>query len=127
MINLEWSLRNLLGAFVATLPAFTDYFLENTDAGTCHNVVYECVGWESKGECQKNAIFMNSVCRWSCDSDDCREDVQIMPGENFIPAYDPTFIGVAFVMAMGFTAGESHRFLWEIFAGGVAASLIPQL
>lgn len=127
MINLEWSLRSLFGALLATLPVFIDYFLEKTDPETCHNTVYECTGWEDGGQCVKNPIFMNSVCRWSCNSDNCKENVNFTPGENFIPSYDPTFCGIAFVMAMGYTAGESHRFLWEIFAGSIAAALIPQL
>jgi rubredoxin len=127
MYGLEWSLRTCCALLLATLPAFIDYFRENTDAETCHNTVYECVGWESEGQCDKNPVFMSAVCTWSCNTNGCRETVSFTPGENFIPSYDPTFCGIAFVMAFGFTAGESHRFLWEIVAGSIVSALIPQL
>jgi hypothetical protein len=131
--HVEWAVRVALASLLAALPAMLTYFRQEVNWEVCHDTLFECEGWAGKdrgskeSQCLKNPNFMMQVCPFSCDRDGCRQELAFTPGENWVPEFDRSYAAVVCVLAMGITAGETHRFVWEVFAGVATAAIIPQL
>lgn len=127
--NVEWAVRIALASLIAALPAMLKYFRQDVDWRNCHDYLYECEGWAKRvpSECTENANFMIQACPYSCNHNNCRQDLVFTPGANWVPEFDRSYSAVVCILAMGTTAGETHRFVWEVFAGVGTAAIIPQL
>ena len=128
-LHLEWSLRMAAAALLAGMPAMLTYFRQQVDWSSCHDSLYECTGWatDRNSQCIANPNFMMQVCPFSCNRENCRVDLVFTPGKNWVPEFDPSYAAVVCVLAFGFSAGETHRFVWEVLAGVATAAIIPQL
>ena len=132
----EWAVRAAIAATLAAAPSFFSTIRREVDWDKCHDTLYECSGWAnmkdpSTSSCVLNPTFMKSACSYSCRShpgfEDCNHDLTWLPNEDWVPDLDPSYAAVVCILAFGYTAGETHRFLWELIAGVIAAAIIPQI
>jgi hypothetical protein len=135
--HMDWSVRAACAATLAAAPSFYPTITRRVEWEKCHDSLYECSGWAQTSNAADspcigdNMNFMKSVCPYSCREfegyEECNQDMGWTPSENWVPDLDPSYAAVVCILTFGYTIGETTRYFFELFAGVIAAAIIPQI
>ena len=139
--HMDWSVRAACAATLAAAPSFYPTITREVNWDKCHDTLYECIGWAETSEFEAspcigdNMNFMKSVCPYSCRKyaeydaayAACNQDMDFVPGANWVPDLDPSYAAVVCLLTFGYTIGETTRYFFELLGGVIAAAIIPQI